>query len=260
MDRTADLKKIREALRSAGKILEKYTPGEVDAIKKAGGSPVTQADLELDAALKSILPEDGDGWLSEETADSPDRLGKDRVWVVDPLDGTKEFVMGIPEWCVSIGLVEKGSPVAGGIYNPATGETFLGSVETGIELNDEPARTTETASLEGATVLASRSEVNRGEWERFQGSAFQVIPMGSVAYKLARVAAGLDDATWTLVPKSEWDVAGGAALVRAGGGTVWLLDGKPPTMNREIPKYKGFVACGPGLDGPIRELLGIGAD
>ena len=94
---------------------------------------------------------------------------------------------GIPEFCVSIGFVENGRPVAGGICNPATNEIFLGSVESGVTYNGKPSQTSQRRSLEGALVLASRSEVNRGEWKPFEDAAFEIRAMGSVAYKLALV-------------------------------------------------------------------------
>jgi myo-inositol-1(or 4)-monophosphatase len=102
---------------------------------RAGHDPVTEADRALDAVLRKELLREGEGWLSEESVDDPIRLQRARVWVVDPLDGTREFVKGIPEFCVSIGFVENGHPVAGGIYNPATDEIFLGSVDCGVTYN-----------------------------------------------------------------------------------------------------------------------------
>ena len=132
---------------------------------------------------------------------------------------------------------------------------MLGSVETGVTLNGEPARVSERTSLEGARVLASRSEVRRGEWDRFEQRGFEVEASGSVAYKLALVAAGLADATWTLVPKNEWDVAAGAALVAAAGGEVLTLDVSPPRFNRPKTLFRGFVATPAGLRGSILSLL-----
>ena len=102
---------------------------------------------------------------------------------MDPLDGTREFVMGLPEFCVSIGFVEDGVPVAGGIYNPATKETFLGAVGAGVLYNGQPARPSQRSALDGALILASRSEVKRGEWKPFENGSFKVQVMGSVAYK-----------------------------------------------------------------------------
>jgi myo-inositol-1(or 4)-monophosphatase len=193
--------------------------------------------------------------LSEETVDEPSRLDCARTWIVDPLDGTKEFVQGIPEWCVSVGLVEQGQPVAGGILVPTRGLTILGSLDTGVTVNGEPARVRALDGLDGITVLASRSEVGRGQWERFSSAPFAVEPMGSVAYKMALVAAGLADATWTLVPKNEWDVAGGTALVRAAGGAVWRPDGEPLKFNQPKTLLPGLLATPAGLEQPVRDYL-----
>ncbi len=259
MSRQEDLARIEEALAAAAREFERFKPGAVEVEHKTPGDPVTEADRAVNEVLHRILPRSGEGWLSEETADDRSRLAASRVWVVDPLDGTREFVQAIPEWCVSIGLVEDARPVAGGILNPATGERVVGAVGTGVTLNGNPAVTRATTDLVGARVLASRSEVKRGEWERFRDSPFEVVPCGSVAYKLACVAAGLTDATWTLVPKHEWDVAAGVALVLAAGGAAYDLRGKVPLFNRPRPKLDGLIATCAGLRGPVDRLLAIGA-
>lgn len=253
--RRQDLARIDRALTEAMHAVGRFIPGAVAADRKAGGSPVTEADRLVDDLLLKLLPEDGEGWLSEETADDSTRLQCRRVWVVDPLDGTKEFVAGIPEWCISVGLVEDGVAVAGGICAPAGRQVFLGSRETGVLLNGHAVHVSRGASLEGAMVLASRSEVDRGEWERFRGGPFVVRPMGSVAYKLALVASGHADATWTLVPKHEWDVAAGVALVCAAGGVVRNLGGRLPTFNNANSRLDGLIATAPGLAGPVDALL-----
>ncbi|MBW3535687.1 MAG: 3'(2'),5'-bisphosphate nucleotidase CysQ [Gemmatimonadetes bacterium] len=245
--RDDDLARIEEALGLAAEALRPFTSGDIDHVVKDRGDPLTEADLAVNRVLLGALPGPGEGWLSEETRDDPGRLDRRRVWVVDPIDGTREFVDGIPEWCVSIGLVEDGEPVAGGIHNPATGETMVGAVGHGVRLNGSAVEPTDRAGLEGAVVLASRTEVNRGEWERFAEAPFRVIPCGSVAYKLACVAAGLADATWTLVPKHEWDVAGGAALLRGAGGVVVHADGTVPRFNRRDPLLPDFLAGHPEL-------------
>jgi myo-inositol-1(or 4)-monophosphatase len=250
--RAFDLARIREALLAAAEAVRPFAPGEVAFSRKEGrGDPVTAADRAADDVLREILAQPGEGWLSEESVDDPARLGRRRVWVVDPIDGTREFIEGIPEWCVSIGLLEDDVPVAGGIYNPATHELVLGALETGVTLNGRPARVSEPDAREKVTVLASRSEIRRGEWDGFGDAQLAVRPCGSVAYKLGLVAAGLADATWTLVPKSEWDVAAGCALVRAGGGVVTLADGREPRFNKPEPTFPSFVAAGPALAGRI---------
>jgi myo-inositol-1(or 4)-monophosphatase len=253
-DFTDDLQRIAAALNRARAALERFTPGEIASTAKAGGDPVTEADLVIDQIMKEELLQDGEGWLSEETADDTDRLEHSRVWIVDPVDGTREFVDGIPEWCVSIGLIVDGSPVAGGILAPAADDLILGAVGHGVTLNGLSAGTTDTDDIRGALVLASRSEVKRGEWERFYKSPISIRNMGSVAYKLGLVAAGLADATWTLVPKNEWDVAGGAALVVAGGGEVRFLDGSQPAFNQADPLLTGFLATNGHLMEAVQEL------
>jgi len=247
--------RIQSAIEASKTVFSRFTPGEIAAEYKAGHDPVTEADRELDDVLRKNLLRDGEGWLSEESADDQSRLFKSRVWVVDPLDGTREFVEGIPEFCVSIAMVERGKPVAGGIYNPATNETFVGSVASGITYNGEPAHASQRNSLDGALVLASRSETKRGEWKEFESAPFKIQPMGSVAYKLGRVAAGLADITFTLVPKHEWDVAGGAALVLSAGGRVRTKWKAELACNRQNPKLGGLIACGPLLEDQLMNYL-----
>lgn len=248
------LHRIQAALDSARAVFARFTPGAIETEYKAGHDPVTEADRAVDSVLRQNLLRDGEGWLSEETADNPSRLEKQRVWIVDPLDGTREFVLGLPEFCVSIGLVENGKPVAGGIYNPATNEHFLGAVDTGVLYNGKPCASSQRKSLAGALVLASRSEVKRGEWKQFENAGFKTQAMGSVAYKLALVSAGLADITFTLTPKNEWDVAAGAALVASAGGFVSTLENAPLQCNRKNPLLSGLLACGPFLR---QELLSL---
>ena len=242
-----DLLHIQEALERARAAFQRFTPGEVASRYKQGDDPVTEADTTVDTLLREFLPRNGDGWLSEETKDDHVRLERRRVWVVDPLDGTREFVTGIPEWCVSIGLVVDGEPVAGGICNPVTGETIVGARGLGVTLNGRPAGVSARPTLEGAKVVASRSEVKRGEWQGYREDLFEIRPMGSVAYKLGLVAAGLVDATWTLTPKHEWDVAAGVALVLAAGGAIVTGAPEETRFNRPKPLLTRLLAANPAL-------------
>jgi len=253
------LQRIQAALEAGREILNRFTPGAIEAEYKAGHDPVTAADKAVDAALRRELLREDEGWLSEESADDLSRLEKSRVWVVDPLDGTREFVAGIPEFCVSIAMVQNGIPVAGGICNPATNEVFIGSRESGVTYNGKPAKPSQRKQLNGALVLASRSEVKRGEWKQFERADFKIRPMGSVAYKLALVSAGLADITFTLVPKHEWDVAAGAALVESSGGFVRTLDNGPLRCNQRNPLLSGLLAGGPDLRDELLSKLQIPA-
>lgn len=255
MSPTEALKRIQEGLEWAADVLKAYESGSIRARLKDGDELVTAADHAVNRVLHQVLRCNGQGWLSEESVDDGSRLGKDQVWIVDPIDGTNEFVAGIPEWCVSIAFVQHGVAVAGGIMNPATHETFLGAADVGFTYIGEDAPAASAASLAGATVLASRREVRRGEWKGFRDCGFAILPLGSVAYKLARVAAGLADATWTLTPKREWDVAAGVALVEASGGFVGTLDFRRPTFNCAHTLLPGLVASKRQLKGEIVSLL-----
>src|SRR5437879_6792445 len=250
------LERIASALEAARQVLNRFTCGAIEAEYKAGHDPVTEADKSVDAVLRKELLRDGEGWLSEESVDDFTRLEKSRVWMVDPLDGTREFVVGIPEFCVSVAMVENGRPVAGGICNPASNEVFLGSLDSGVTYNGKPARASRRTSLDGALVLASRREVKRGEWKQFDKTTLKIRPMGSVASKLALVSAGLADATFTLTPKHEWDVAAGAALVQSADGFVRTPDNQPLLRHHQSPLLSGLMACGPSLRNELLALVG----
>ena len=247
------LKRIEAALDAARVVLGRFRLGAIETEYKIGNDPVTEADRVVDEVLRQNLLRDGEGWLSEETVDDESRLSKSRVWMVDPLDGTREFVAGIPEFCISVGFVENGRPVAGGIYNPATNEVMLGAIDSGVWYNGKPARCSQRTALQGSLILASRSEVNRGEWKQFEGGPFEIRAMGSVAYKLGLVAVGRADLTLALTPKHEWDVAAGAALVLSAGGMVTTPDNRELRCNQEHPFLPGLIGCGPNLS---KELIG----
>ena len=243
-DLTRELALAKKAARAAGEILRGYwRRGGYKIGSKGHDNPVTAADLEADRAIKKLLrdPSPGYGWLSEETVDNDDRLECRRVWIVDPLDGTKEFINGIPEFAVAIALVEDGVPVLGVTYNPIKREMYWAARGVGCHLNTQRVRVTRKRTLKRATVLASRSETARGEWQVF-GGMLKVSPTGSVAYKLAMVAAGKADATFTRSPKSEWDIASGAALVIEAGGTITDIKGREIRFNQRNVKLEGLIA------------------
>jgi myo-inositol-1(or 4)-monophosphatase len=252
-----ELRVARDAALAAGEILQGYfRDGGYQIDSKGKNNPVTTADFEADAELKQILREAFPtyGWLSEETVDNDDRLTAERVWIVDPLDGTKEFIKGIPEFVVANALAERGVPVMGVSYNPIKDELFWGVRGAGCHLNDKVVTVSDIDALEHSTILASRSETARGEWKAYEGRV-TVRPIGSVAYKLALVAAGQADATFTLTPKSEWDIASGVALIIAAGGRVTDLYGGPIEFNRRDVKTPGFVASNGHLHAQLERML-----
>src|SRR6266568_1338770 len=134
------LQRIQSALEAARQILGRFTAGAIEAEYKAGHDPVTEADKCVDAVLRKELLREGEGWLSEESVDDLARLKANRVWIVDTLDGTREFVAGIPEFCVSVAMVEDGRAIAGGICKPATDDIFAGCLDSGASHNGKPVQ------------------------------------------------------------------------------------------------------------------------
>lgn len=251
-----DIDHIQLALAKANDLVNSFSGRTIQVQHKHGEGPVTEIDLALDELLYRELVRDEEGWLSEETVDDGQRLTKRRIWVVDPIDGTRELMRGIAEWVVSVALVEGEQAIAAGILNPWAHQVFLGAVDADVTLNGETARVTDPATLDGIRVLASRSELRRRRWERRFGDApIKVMAVGSIAYKMALVAVGRADAVVSLTPKNEWDIAAGALLIEAAGGVVTDLRGQPFRFNQPDTLVEGVIAGGPRTVAEIRRLL-----
>jgi len=174
--------------------------------------------------------------------------------VVDPLDGTKEFIQHIPEFCICIALVEDGRPVVAVEYNPAADRLYAAVRGQGTTVNGAPAQVSRTARVPDALVLASRSEDQRGEWDVFKGCV-RVKLTGSVAYKLAELATGAADATFTLTPKNEWDLCAGSLLVEEAGGRVTDLEGAALRFNQAKTLRPGMIASNGVLHAGLLALI-----
>jgi len=244
------------AARAAGVVIRRYYDTPLDVAQKGKDHPVTAADVEADREIHAIVsrafPEDG--WLSEETADSTDRLERRRVWVVDPLDGTKEFIQHIAEFCVCVALVEDGHPCAAVTYDPVRDRVYAARRGAGTTVDGTPVRVSATADPRAARVLASRSEDARGEWAAYRPHC-RVELTGSVAFKLALVAAGDADATFSLTPKNEWDICSGTLLIQEAGGIITDRYGQPLRFNRPDPLRPGLIAANAALYEPLTALI-----
>jgi len=240
-----------EAAIQAGDILTKYYKNAYEIQEKGYHNPVTTADHEADAFLKRFLMEATPdyGWLSEETVDTEERLDKEYVWIVDPLDGTKEFIEGVPQFVVSIGLVRNGTPFLGVLYNPVKKELFRTDSTGGVWYNDQAAQLCLSRELSAVSCLNSRSETRKGLWEPWANEFKTLIPIGSVAYKLGLVSSGREDFFVTLRPKNEWDVCAGHALLLAQGGTLKTNLGQDIIYNQRKTVIK------PGLTGGNPDLV-----
>lgn len=245
-----------EAVRAAAAIALDFCKRGFEVREKNPGDPVTEADLAVDEALKTRLmgARPDYGWLSEESDAGPDRLTAPRVWVIDPIDGTKGFVDGNHEWVVSAALVEAGRPVAAVIANPNTGQFVEAMKGGGTRVNGRRVRVTEQPELNGAKLGSSRNEQRRQLWQHlFPEASIEVVD--AIAYKLALVAVGELDATIALRPKSDWDIAAGDLLVTEAGGMMTAADGQTMVYNQPTVRKPDLVAAGPVIFPALRAAL-----
>jgi myo-inositol-1(or 4)-monophosphatase len=245
-EREADV--AREAAIAGGEVITRHASAERRAsFEKSNDNPVTAADLEANAAIHAVIraafPEDA--VLSEETADNAARLGAERVWIVDPLDGTKEFIEGVPQFAVSVALAFRGQPVAGCVYQPTTRQCFSARAGGGAQLDGQRVCVSSAASLAESVMLSSRTELKRGQIEAFRALFARIEPVGSVALKLALVAAGRADFWISAAPKSEWDVCAGDLLVREAGGAFIELARGERSYNQLDVLLRPLLAAGP---------------
>jgi myo-inositol-1(or 4)-monophosphatase len=210
--------------------------------KEGDLGPLTELDLLVDGEVRATLARafPGDALISEE---SPDRSGGSRVWILDPVDGTRELVAGVPEWAVSLGLWEGGTPRYGWIYHPPTDTLREGGPGLGAWKDDVPARPRAPAHFRDLVVGVSRTDIRKGLVPDVDPPPR---PVGSIAYKLGLVATGDLDATVSLTPKRVWDVAGGIPLLLgAGAAVVGLRSGAPLDHLDRLRLEEGFVAAAP---------------
>lgn len=238
----ADLELAILAARAAGAIIMKSFRTEQEVTLKSPDQPLTQADLAADAKLKQILLANRPdyGWLSEETADNPDRLRQRYVWIVDPIDGTRSYIAGFPEFAISIGLAENERVLLGVVYNPATDEMYAARRGGGAwRVGGLPIKV--QRAVTARALVASRSEIRKGELQPFE-SAFAISGTGSTAYKMMKVATGAAQVFVSRGPKSEWDVCAGALIVEEAGGRATDLKGREILYNQHRTDVYGILA------------------
>ena len=194
------------------------------------------------------------GWLSEETEDSPERLQASRVWVVDPIDGTKAFLQDRPEFTICVALVENGRPLTAAVYNPATEELFEARDGRGARLNGVPIRVNEGDEFGTARMLSGKRMFERAGWKHPpKGMTFATI--NSIAYRMSLVACGRYDACVSLNNKSDWDIAAAELVVREAGGQVSTARDEPFTYNLPKAHHPSIVAAGPDLHASLIDFL-----
>jgi myo-inositol-1(or 4)-monophosphatase len=245
------------AVREAGRIASRFFYGGTKGWDKRPGHPVSKADLAVDAYLKETLlsARPDYGWLSEESGESKNRLAAERIWVVDPIDGTRGFLMHRPEYAVSVALVAGECPVAGALFNPETDEFFEATAGGGARCNGAVLKVADTSALSAMKVVVSRRERRRllKLPELCEG---EVRGISSIAYKIALVATGRADVVVSFKPKSDWDLAAAHLLVTEAGGRITGMDGSPIRFNRPHPRHDDLLAANPALHALLVEFLG----
>jgi myo-inositol-1(or 4)-monophosphatase len=241
----AEWRCLRDAVAAAGDLALRHFRAGGEHWFKGPGQVVTAADIEVDRLLHERLigafPDDA--WLSEERADDRARLQRRRVWVVDPIDGTRAFADGRPEFAISVALLVDSAPVLGVVANPATGECFEAERGCGAWQDGVRLRASTRGTLEGARLLSSRTEMRRRNWPGLMPEA-TFADLSSLAYKLALVAAGRFDALITRRASHDWDFAAAQLLIAEAGGLLTRADGTALVLNQPDTRHPGLVAVG----------------
>jgi myo-inositol-1(or 4)-monophosphatase len=249
-----DRERLATAVQEAGAVAKKFFRGPLKQWTKGqGDSPVTEADIASNDLLQKRLVEPGDGWLSEESENDPTRLAARRVWVVDPIDGTRAFIAGREDWSVSVALVVDGRPVLAALFAPATEELFLSTLGGGATRNGVAIGASSGGSLDGACVGGPKRMMER---IALKAAGIVLMPrIHSLALRLARVADGALDAAIAGGNSHDWDLAAADLLVHEAGGMMTALDGRVLIYNRPEPVHSIVLAAGRERHAALADLI-----
>ncbi len=237
----SDLKLMKAAAREAGRIACKYFRRKPEVWYKDGKSPVSEADLAVDRFLKNeLLSARPDyGWLSEETDRETGDIADEQYFVVDPIDGTRAFLKGLPTWCVSVALVSGGRPVAGVLDCPEKGEIYCAARGFGAKLNGNAMAVTipgDSPTIAGPDSMVDALPAEFGKTV----NRHPYIP--SLAYRIAMVASGSIDATFVRPSAHDWDIAAADLLLEEAGGAIRMANGQPPRYGLAGARQNAMVA------------------
>jgi myo-inositol-1(or 4)-monophosphatase len=254
----SDLALIGQAARDAGKLARDLLAKPLEIKSKGEAGPVTNIDYAVNDFLAERLQtaRPDYGWLSEETPDAPEnRIGKQRLFILDPIDGTAAMIARAPQFTISIGVADGGRAFAGAIYNPMTDELFLGGAQTPATFNGRPMRVSTRAKIEGMRMVGVEARFAKKRWPE-PWPKMEIIERQSIAYRMALVASDMADATILFGAKHDWDIAGGAAIVEAAGGLVTDPWGDAISFNNAEPRAPyGLIASGPALHPLLLERM-----
>ncbi len=240
------LRPLQAAVADAGKLALSKFRNDVRSWNKANASPVSEADLAVDNFLRERLTgiDPAIGWLSEETVDVPERLMKERLWIVDPIDGTRSFIAGREDWAICAAMVERGRPVAAAVELPATGESFAAVRGGGATRNGQRIFVSVRTELAAAAV-ARPAKLNSALAPL--GNTTEVPRIHSIAVRLSRVATGEIDGALVSANANDWDLAAPDLLVHEAGGKVTDAGGNLPVYNLATHIHGALIAAGGAL-------------
>ena len=249
-DRSLVVAAVEEAATLAHREWREGNPPNARVWEKSKGHPVCDIDLAVDALLKerlgAILPDAG--WLSEETVDDPARLAAAQVWVVDPIDGTRDYVRGRSGWCVSVALVEDGLPKFAVMAAPAQDKLWVAEAGLGTTCNSERLFASSRHGFAGARVPTDDlSKVDR--------DLVIVEKPNSIAMRMTMVACDRADLVATLRWGAEWDIAAAHLIAQEAGARVSNALGQPIRYNKPAPKDFGLICCAPAIHDASVERL-----
>ncbi|GGO59064.1 myo-inositol-1(or 4)-monophosphatase [Roseovarius pacificus] len=256
----SDLDLLIDAARAAGEEALRHTGPTARRWDKPGGlGPVTEADMAVDALLSDRLraARPGYGWLSEETEDSDARLSCERVFIVDPIDGTRSFIEGSGIWAHSLAVADRGIVTAAVVYLPARDMMYVAAEGQGAFLNGAAIRVSDRNDLSGASLLAAKPNLAPQHWVGGTPDVKRA-HRPSLAYRLCLVAEGRFDAMLTLRPSWEWDIAAGELILREAGALTSDRAARVLRFNNAAPKVNGVVAANPVLHDAISRALAAG--
>ena len=243
-----DLELVCDVVRAAGRVALDRRARGLSVHRKADGSPVSDGDLDVDALLcKALLDARPNyGWLSEETPDDPARLTVERLFIVDPIDGTSAYIKNKPWFAVSVAVVEAGSPIAGVIFAPALDELYTASLGGGARCNGAPIGASPCEQLEDCAMLAPAAAFEPRRWPE-PWPAMRLGQRAALAYRMALVAAGRFDAAVSLGWKHDWDIAAGDLIAREAGAKTSDQNGRPLTFNSARAQNAGLICAAAAL-------------
>ena len=242
------------AVREAGQLALGKFRAPLKTWNKDNYSPVSEADIAVNEFLQERLrdPDGKIGWLSEETEDDPERLQARRVWIIDPIDGTRAFIGGLTDWSIATAMVEDGRPIVAVLFAPVENEMFVAVAGRGAMLNDSPIHTSD-GSVDGARIAGPAGYQRRLQTIAPPFQAHQKIH--SLALRFARVAHGAIDAAFSSGNAHDWDLAAADLLVHEAGGALTTFAGKTVTYNKAQPTHPPLVAAGPDRHAALIALV-----